>query len=329
MGKAVEDWVERCRACVLSSRKGPPTPMNRTELPEAPWDFIATDFCGPYAIHGGIYVLVIVDYYSRYMLAMTLKSTDFASTVKCFDVIFDQHGFPKAMKSDNGPPFNSKDYREYCANRGIAPVFSWPLTPQQNGMAEKAMQIVDKAMQAASAEGRDFRKTLAEAIRAHNTAVHRTTNVVPSDVMFARKLRRTLPLLGSAIFLTNDEEIRERDWAEKQRAKQREDKKRGARESRIMVGDKVVLRRSTKLKGQTNYDPEELVVTQKRKGDLTMKTAAGGVVKRNITLAKKVTSAVGIDVPKVVDQAPEEPRPKRITRPPQRYVSTVMEFVEN
>lgn len=318
MGRAVEEWVESCTACTLNGRREPPTPMVRTRMPDAPWDLLAVDFCGPFNMYGGIYVLVLLDYFSRYMTAMTVKSTDLASTLPCFEKIFDTLGLPRSIKSDNGPPFNSHGYKDYCNERGISPVFSWPLTPQQNGMAERAMQTINKAMQSASVEGRDYQKSLAEAVRAHNTAVHRTTNTVPSDLMFARKLRRSLPLTSSAVFTPNYEEIRNRDYNEKQKAKEREDRKRGARESRIMIGDKVVLRRGTKQKGQTNYAPEELEVTQKRKGDLTMTGADGRTVKRHITMAKKMTTKTAQSE---AEAAPEQGsgRPKREIKIPKRF----------
>lgn len=73
MGKATEEWVRSCRTCTLNGKKEPPTPMERTKLPEAPWDFLAIDFCGPYSVFGGISVLVMIDYYSRYMLAEWLN----------------------------------------------------------------------------------------------------------------------------------------------------------------------------------------------------------------------------------------------------------------
>lgn len=288
MGQAVERWVESCRACTLCGRKEPPTPMERALLPEAPWDLVAVDFCGPYGTFGGVYILGMVDYYSRYMLAMPVRSTDFVSVRTCFSVVFDLFGFPGSIKSDNGPPFNSAEYRRYCADRGIKAVFSWPLTPQQNGMAERAMQTIDKAMKAASVEGGDFRASLSSAMKAHNSAVHRITNEVPSDVMFGRRLRRALPLTKSAVVEINDEDVRTRDWQEKQRAKVREDGKRRARETRILIGDKVVLRRAAKRKGETNYDPTEMEVIAKRRSDLTMQAPDGSVIRRNVTFAKKI-----------------------------------------
>lgn len=198
-------------------------------------------------------------------------------------------------------------------------------------MAERGMQTINKAMQSASVEKTDFRKSLAEAVRAYNTAVHRTTNEVPSDLMFARKLRRSLPLVSSAVFRTNDGEVRARDWSEKQKAKEKEDKKRRARDSRIMIGDKVVLRRTTKRKGDSNYDPAELEVTEKRRGDLTLTASDGRTVKRHVTLAKKITTSQrptedGLTGGDESTKLNTHERPKRNVKPPVRYTNNVMKM---
>lgn len=288
MGDAVENWVSACRTCTLSGRKGPPTPMERARLPAAPWDLVAVDFCGPYAVHNGMSVLVMVDHYSRYTIAAAVRSTDFGSVRAYFNEVFDLFGFPAAIKSDNGPPFTSAEYQRYCRDRGIEMVHSWPLDPQQNGMAERAMQVVAKAMNSSSIDKTNFRTALSEAMSAHNSAVHRTTNAIPNDVMFGRRLRRSLPLTQPALIQVDDEEIREYDWYQKIKAKEREDGKRRAREPSITTGDTVVLRRATKRKGETNYDPTELEVVEQRRGDLTMKAPDGRIVRRNITHAKKV-----------------------------------------
>lgn len=320
MGKAAEGWVRECRSCTLNSRNERPVPMERTTLPEAPWDFIAIDFCGPYAMYGGISVLAVTDFYSRMMLAGVVKSTDFQSTKAYLGEIFDLFGFPAAIKSDNGPPFNSADYRQFCEERGIENVHSWPLTPQQNGMAERTMATVGKAMQMASAESGDYQESLANAIRAHNSAEHRITGQVPSDVMFGRRLRRALPLARSAIANVDHEALRKRDWDEKQRAKAREDAKRGAREHELRVGDKVVLKRANKRKGETNYDPTELEVVAERRGDITMRRPDGGEVRRNVTLVKKLKGHAN----NAEEQPqPQSDRPKRSAKIPQRYLDSL------
>lgn len=287
LAAAAEVWVQSCKSCTLNSRKEPPTPMERSILPEAPWELVAIDFCGPYAaVDGGVTILGMVDYYSRYMLAAPMRHTDFQTVKAWLDAIFDTFGFPAAMKSDNGPPFNSHEYEKYCSDRGIKSVFSWPLTPQQNGAAERAMATIGKAMKAATSSS--YKLELGDSIKAHNSSAHTVTGEVPENVMFGRRLRRSLPLMRSAAVEINDDSMRQRDWVEKQKSKSREDKKRGARESNIGIGDSVVLRREQQRKGETNYDPMELTVVAQRNGDLTMEAPDGRIIKRNITKAKKI-----------------------------------------
>ncbi|XP_055543303.1 uncharacterized protein K02A2.6-like [Wyeomyia smithii] len=56
---------ERCEGCQLVQSSNPPEPMTRRALPEKPWVDIAMDFLGP--MPSGEYLLVVIDYYSRYI----------------------------------------------------------------------------------------------------------------------------------------------------------------------------------------------------------------------------------------------------------------------
>lgn len=68
MASAAEDWVKSCQTCATNGRPEKPTPMRRVLAPQAVWETIALDFNGPYSKYGGISVLVIVDYRSRYCI---------------------------------------------------------------------------------------------------------------------------------------------------------------------------------------------------------------------------------------------------------------------
>lgn len=41
------------------------------------------------------------------------------------------------MRTDNGLDFCSKEFAEYCQNKGIARHLTVPGTPQENGLAER------------------------------------------------------------------------------------------------------------------------------------------------------------------------------------------------
>lgn len=301
MSSAVETWVKSCFACTLNGRGEPPTPMQRTRLPDAPWEFLALDFCGPYqTADGTITIIGLVDYHSRYLMTMPLRHNDMATVRAWLNSVFDTFGLPTAVKSDNGPPFNSHEWRQFCTDRGINCVFSWPLTPQQNGTAERAMATIGKAMKSAAAEKSDYKKVLAEAVRAHNASEHRVTGEIPENVMFGRRMRRALPLMRPAPIQVDVQKMRERDQSEKEKAKTREDAKRRARPSEITVGDKVVVQRDVRRKGETNFDPTEFTVMSQRAGDITMQAEDGRVMRRNVTKTRKLQE-------RLHDEQPGEP----------------------
>lgn len=126
-----ERWVRSCVTCAVNGRPERVTPMQCTFAPKSVWETIALDFNGPYQKLGGILILVLIDLRSRYAIARPVKSTSFENTRTILDTIFAREGFPRAIKSDNGPPFNGEDYARYCSERGIKTIFSTPFYPQQ------------------------------------------------------------------------------------------------------------------------------------------------------------------------------------------------------
>ncbi|CAK1603219.1 unnamed protein product [Parnassius mnemosyne] len=62
--KDVEQLVKACKGCTLVGLPNPPAPMKRRELPAAPWIDVTMDLMGP--LPSNEYLLVVVDYYSRY-----------------------------------------------------------------------------------------------------------------------------------------------------------------------------------------------------------------------------------------------------------------------
>lgn len=54
---------------------------------------------------------------------------------------------PVEIVSDNGPPFNSVEFTNFCLANGIKPVKSPPYHPQSNGIAERGVQTVKKALE--------------------------------------------------------------------------------------------------------------------------------------------------------------------------------------
>lgn len=342
MATSAKNWVKSCVGCTLTSKMGPPAEMLRTELPIAAMEKISIDFNGPYSHLGGIHILVMVCNFSRYLWLFPVRSTAFSCMERVFTEVFRTFGLPGELRSDNGPPFSGKEYKKYADDRGIKLSFATPYYPQQNGLAERYMQLVNKTMKITKLEGTNFHEALREVEKAHNSTKHATTGLIPEEVMFTRKLRGSLPLLEPMIVRTNDEEMRARDKALKHRSKEIEDRKRGAKEPDITIGDSVVILKQQPQKGDPKFSPTRYeVVNTTPSGDLQLVSENGVTTKRNVRHAKKVierstTYKETVDG----DQKPQDAdstssttsapmnRPAREKRPPGHLKDFIVSIVE-
>ena len=57
---------------------------------------------------------------------------------------FSTHGLPCTIVSDNGSPFTSLEFRQYCSMNGIKHIRSSPFHPATNGLAERAVQTIKR-----------------------------------------------------------------------------------------------------------------------------------------------------------------------------------------
>lgn len=288
ISKDVQNWVESCKTCAISGKPETTTPMERVFVPNAVWETIAIDFNGPYVKFGGISILLIVEYRSRYLIAKPVKSTSFESTKKILEEVFEREGYPKIIKSDNGPPFNGVEYKQYCAQRGITTIFSTPLFPQQNGVVESYMKVVNKAMATASTNKTNFVNELREAINAHNAANHSVTKVPPEEVMLGRKIKRGLPLLQHEKASYDEKLLESTDRQSKLLGKSREDARRGAKPCRVKPGHTVIVERHNRAKGETRFLPKKYTVVHEKNGSLVLDDGDGVVLKRHVSQTKRV-----------------------------------------
>ncbi|XP_053686710.1 uncharacterized protein K02A2.6-like [Sabethes cyaneus] len=260
MSEDAEQWVRSCSACAVNGKPEKPTPWN-ARLPQKR---------------------------SRYAITRPVKSTSFTNTRKILDEVFDREGFPEAIKTDNGPPFNGEEYKQYCASRGIRTIFSTPFFPQQNGLAESFMKVVNRAMSTACTNGTSYVEELQAAVHAYNAATHSITKFPPEEIMLGRKVKRGLPLISRGKTNHDDEVFNDRDREAKLRSKEREDKRRGAKRSAVKPGDTVIIERQLRAKGDSRFDIKRYTVTEENNGSLLLTDEEGRILKRHVSQVKKV-----------------------------------------
>jgi transposase InsO family protein len=125
------------------SARPSPLPL-RTAL--APNDIWCTDFKGPFHTGDGVRCdpFTLTDAYSRYLLSV--KAVDKAGYADCrseLERVFREYGLPRAIRSDNGPPFASvgvtglSRLAVWWLKLGIMPERIAPGRPEQNGRHER------------------------------------------------------------------------------------------------------------------------------------------------------------------------------------------------
>nr|XP_047122938.1 uncharacterized protein LOC124806248 [Hydra vulgaris] len=115
-------YVKKRLGCQANSRVPNPEPIKLSNLPEHVWDELAIDFFGP--LPSGEYLFVIEDLYSRYPFVDIIKTTTVSSVISKLERLFAIFGYPNKIRSDNGPPFQSEEFKLYFKNVDIK------ITPQ-------------------------------------------------------------------------------------------------------------------------------------------------------------------------------------------------------
>ena len=189
--KLAEDTVKKClacQACVASTQR--PEPIESAVLPSEPWNEVSVDFLS--GLPNNDYLLVVMDDYSRFPEVEIVGSTSAKTVIPKLDSIFACQGIPVVVKSDNGPPFNSDDFRNFVRHLGFTHRKVTPLWPQANGEVEHFMGPLMKMIRAAYVESRSWKQELHRYLRQYRATPHVAIGVPPAEALYGRKLRTTL-----------------------------------------------------------------------------------------------------------------------------------------
>ena len=89
-------------------------------------------------------------WFSRFAEIDFTKSTSANATIPKFDRIFSSYGIPLQLKSDNGPPFNSKAFSDYCKFMGTRHNTITHLHPRANGQVENFNKMINRVVRTSS-----------------------------------------------------------------------------------------------------------------------------------------------------------------------------------
>lgn len=139
MYRDVKNFVQSCDTC---QRQGKPRKQTKIHpiTPSSLFDRWGVDIVGPLPVtqNGNRYIIVAVDYFSRWPEAQPLKEAN-ANTVANFlyREIICRFGAPQVLQSDRGTHFLNQVIKELTEKFRIKHSLSSPYHPQSNGLVER------------------------------------------------------------------------------------------------------------------------------------------------------------------------------------------------
>ena len=144
-------------------------------------------------------VLVLVDYFTRFIWAKCFKGSGMAKQViGMLQDVYDVFGNPTILASDGGSHFRG-EVTDFCARRGIRQHITPAYQPHTNGLVEGANNLIASTIAKLLPEGTEEDKPsawgwpalLPSAVALLNTRVVRSMGHTPAELMFNRERRQT------------------------------------------------------------------------------------------------------------------------------------------
>ena len=186
MDTEIENLAKSCLTCQKTSSSPAKSLLHPWEWPALPWSRLHLDFAGPFL---GYMFLVLVDAHSKWLDVQLMQSITSENISKLKD-IFEIHGLPQKIVTDNGPSFTSSTFKAFMERNGIKHICSAPYHPSTNGLVERAVQTFKQSLR--QIQGTSIKEKLNRFLFKYRITPHTVTRVTPAELLMGRRLRSRL-----------------------------------------------------------------------------------------------------------------------------------------
>ncbi|GJR17694.1 putative reverse transcriptase domain-containing protein [Tanacetum coccineum] len=154
--KDAHELVKNCDSCQRQGKisQRDEMPQNSIQVCEI-FDVWGIDFMGPFpSSRGNKYILVAVDYLSKWVEAKALPTNDARVVVKFLKSLFARFGTPRAIISDRGTHFCNDKFAKVMSKYGVTHRLSTAYHPQTSGQVEVSNRGLKRILERTVGENR-------------------------------------------------------------------------------------------------------------------------------------------------------------------------------
>ena len=246
--------------------------------PDRVWQCLNIDYLGPFP--NGWYLLVLIDQRSRFRDVEFVRNTSANLLLSYLEWVFSIYGIPDTVVSDNGPPFQSHQVRDFMRQNGIQHRRITPLWPQENAEAERFMKPLTKICQTSYIGKTEWKIQIYRFLFAYRSTPHCTTKIPPAELMFNCKIRYSIPSFDYNIQEDISNKVERNDREAQEKSKTYTDTRKHAKERNINIGDRVLVKQQKKNKITPKFEPHPYRVVDKNDTMVTAESEGTGNVSR-------------------------------------------------
>ncbi|GKB18133.1 reverse transcriptase domain-containing protein [Tanacetum coccineum] len=170
-------------------------PQNSIQVCEI-FDIWGIDFMGPFpSSRGNKYILVAVDYLSKWVEAKALPTNDARVVCKFLKTLFSRFGAPRAIISDRGTHFCNDQFTKVMLKYGVTHRLSTAYHPQTSGQVEVSNRGLKRILERTVGENRaSWSDKLDDALWAFRTAYKTPIGCTPYKLVYGKACHLPVPL---------------------------------------------------------------------------------------------------------------------------------------
>lgn len=224
MDEDIESIVKSCSICQMTRKSVPKAPLQQWTWPTRRWHRVHMDF----GTKDGVTFLIIIDSFSKWVEVFQMNGTSATSTLDKLRTCISAYGIMDNLVSDNGPPFQSAEFKEFVKANGINHIFSPPYHPSSNGQVENMVGTFKTSLLKQvlhdnyKGPKRSLQHKLSCFLFSYRNTPHSTTGKTPAELFLGFHPRTRFSLLKPHLLTQMEHKQNKiKKWSDRTRGEQR------------------------------------------------------------------------------------------------------------